>query len=51
MGSEYIYVLRLMPPSSAHTTNPIAEAMKTGNFSDGEEEGEGGAGIVPKTVG
>lgn len=37
-----------MPPSNAHTTNPIAEAMKTGKLIDGEEEG---GGIEPKTFG
>lgn len=40
----------MVPPSSAHTKNPILAAMRIEKLNDGEEE-EGGAGIVPKTVG
>ena len=39
----------MVPASSAHTKNPIPAAMKTEKLNDGEEEG--GAGMVPKTVG
>lgn len=47
------YVLHMLPPIIADTRNPARAAMKIGKLSEEEEEeeGEGGCGIVPKTVG
>jgi hypothetical protein len=43
----------MMPSIIADTRNPARAAMKIGKLSEEEEEeeGEGGCGIVPKTVG
>ena len=49
------HVLHMMPPTNAHTKNPVRDAMKNGMLSECEEEAdkaeEGGCGIEPKTLG
>lgn len=48
-NNSHVEAVHRLPLSSEHTTNPITATMRTGKLCDGAEEG--GAGIVPKTVG